>query len=189
MCGRAAQTLPGPWSEGCAAWSPLQLSSGFSDGFFLQDIVAAGAGEAGEKRDEPSAGEAESPTACHSAARGLAQEGQSNDMGLLMAGRGWDMQAVLMAESISWAAELSQHSSLVLLKGREGSQKARVAHCPDGCRRSVWLGFAVAQYSDSKSISGMRAQMYSENQVMHNPGMGPGAGQAQPVLKPAVGMS
>jgi len=34
-----------------------------SDGFLLQDVVAAGVGEAGEKRDEAAAGEAVSPAA------------------------------------------------------------------------------------------------------------------------------
>ncbi|NWX88560.1 CHD6 protein, partial [Nothoprocta pentlandii] len=34
---------------------PKQESDGSSDGFFLQDVVAAGAGEANEKRDEPAA--------------------------------------------------------------------------------------------------------------------------------------
>lgn len=70
---------------------------------------------------------------------------------------------MLMAESITWAAVLTQHSPLALLKGRGGLQKACLAHCPAGCRRNVWLGFAVAQYSDGKSISGVRAQMCSEN--------------------------
>lgn len=45
----------------------------FSDGFLLQDIMAAGVGEAGEKQDEPAAGEAVSPAAWRVASQGLAQ--------------------------------------------------------------------------------------------------------------------
>lgn len=68
----------------------LQCRSGEvpADGFFLQDMVAAGVGEAGEKRDEPSAGEPVSPTAWHVAAWGLARESLSQSTGAARVRRG-----------------------------------------------------------------------------------------------------
>lgn len=75
-----------------------------SDGFLLQDIVTAGVGEASEKRDEPAAGEAVSPTARSLASQGLAQHGRGQSTVAGTAGRrdtllGWGTRcSVLVGE-------------------------------------------------------------------------------------------
>lgn len=100
---------PGPFQghrDGGWGQQGLQRRSGEvpADGFFLQDVVAAGVGEAGEKRDEPSAGEAVSPTAWHVAAWGLTQESlsQSTGTGAAEVGKGLGMcWPVVVDESLT----------------------------------------------------------------------------------------
>lgn len=59
-----------------------------SDGFLLQDVVAAGVGEASEKRDEPAAGEAVSPAVRRVVSQGLAWHRRSQSAEAGAAGRG-----------------------------------------------------------------------------------------------------
>lgn len=64
--------------------------------------MAAGVGEAGEKRDEPSAGEPVSPTAWHVAAWGLARESLRQSTGAAEVRRGLGMcWPVVVDESLT----------------------------------------------------------------------------------------